>query len=491
MTTWPPANIAAIRAYQQTRLALYRTGEAADSTTIGQVVKERSLGWGAVRTKETHLLPGNGTSDSNSTVLPLPAAIASAMSRLLFGETLGLTGDDASLDRLRLILDTAKWDTRLSEAGEIASAAGDVYLLAAWDAGDRLMAIPTIVHPDRVVPVFKWGRLAEGTAIETEYRVGRDTYVHLERHYRGRINHTLHKRKDDGTLGTPAPFETIDALAGIAKAVDEAGDIETGTDRLLIVHVPNAVPNRRFAGDPVGAHLGRSDFDCMDDAFAAVVENDGSLRRDTRHGQSRILADADALEPGKPGEGGAINLDREVFVGLAAGADADAKRILEAIQFNIRVTEHREVRRYWLDAIMLSLGIGPSALGIADAAMGLTATEIASRDQATRNTREERTRLWTPALSEFYTTLLELDRAAFAGPGAGDGVGVVFPPAAVPTIMEVAGEIQALMLAQAITIRTAIKKANPDWNDEQIDEEYALKMAEDGRLVPDLGLIPE
>lgn len=488
--TWPPSGMDVIRSAQNGYESLYRGGAPSGTVTPGTTTtRETAFAGGIVKKTETTVVPGEGKSPEGQIVVPLPATISRAKSRLLFGEALSVTAAETSKARLTEILTTAAWDSALSGAAELCSALGDIYLSVAWDDGDRPMVIPRVLHPSKIHPTFRWKRLTKATVETVLPPVSHDPGVvwrHLEHHLPGRIVHELWRGRTD-KKGSLRHLDEHPSTAGLAPFVDADMAIATGSERLTIKHVPNALPSTEFPGHEVGENLGRSDYCSLEGLFWAHNEANRGLLRDERHGRSRIVVSEDMLE-GK--DGNALPLDREIFVGLGAGANADDV-LFQHTQGEIRLDAHVGMSNHYRDQILQAVGLGAQALGLGDGSVGQTATEIIARDAITRQTREEATRIWTPALSDFYTMLLEVDKAKFGGPGPGpDGVAVEFPPAATPSIEERARTVQAIVAANACSIRQAVTILHPDWTPEQVTDEVNEIRADNGMAVDDPGAFP-
>ena len=430
------------------------------------------VGWGS------RMLWGNPPTGSRDTRihLPLAADIAASSADLLFAEELTIDwGEDkATAERMEQVLDGIGWTTLLSEAGEICAALGGVYLRAGWDTELADHPLASVVHADAAIPTFSFGILQELTLWHAE-DVNTTTYRHTETHVPGRITHQLWKGSS-GSLGKLVPLTEHPMTAGLVGSLDGSDWINTGTTALTAAYIPNIRPVPLWRHIPSAQYLGRSDWGAagVDGLFDALDETWTSWMRDIRHGRSRILAATSVLKNDGPGQGAYFDLDQEIYEGLRVplGEDPTISKLIQPQQFAIRVEEHSRTIKELTTAAVNSCGYSGSTFGL-DTDVAKTATEVGAVRGRTRDTREKKTRYWTPALERFLFALMEVDRVHFGQPQR-EQPRVAFPPFASPTQLELAQTAQALKAAQAASTKTLVQMVHPDWDEDQVDEEVLL-----------------
>lgn len=415
--------------------------------------------------------------------LPLAADIASASSDLLFGQELPITFPDAAQaaqDRMNYILEGNGWQSLLSEAGEISAALGGTYLRAGWDHDVADHALITIVDADGAIPTFAYGHLREVTFWTVTDKRGHLVWRHLETHKPGVIEHSLWEGTKD-KLGRRIPLTESPVTEGLAPSLVDGDRILTGITQLTAEYIPNIRPVPIWRDIRQARYLGRSDYGSQGVAtfFNALDEAWTSWMRDLRHARSRIFAARSVLEGSRPGGGAYFDSDREIYesVNLPPGEDPSIDKLLSAQQFTIRVEEHSRTIKEATLAAVSACGYSGSTFGL-DNEVAKTATEVGAVRQRTTETREKKTRYWTPGVERFLRMIAELDQVQFHGGTGGTDVKVEFPPTSTPSQLELAQTAVAMRGAQAASTKTLVELLHPDWEKTQVDEEVALIQGE-------------
>lgn len=494
---WPPEELAHLLKPVQTWAAWYEgdPDKLADLYSGTSAVIRPSQLSGGVVGRVARWFWGqpqqNGQQRSKSHI-PIARDIAKGSSVLLFGEELQLDltiGKDAAgkpveADGTRLmeILDGNRWQSLLPEAAEFCAALGGVYLRCGWDDSVAAYPLISIVQPDGAVPTFRWGRLSEVTFWQEARRQGADVWRHFETHRPGHIEHQLFMGGPN-SLGTVVPLDESDQTRGLQ--VNAESRIETGTERLTACYVPNMRPAPMWRNDPVGRNLGVSDFAGIEPLMDELDEAWSNLRREDRLNKTRIMAASALLESNGPGAGAMFDVDREVFVGLQAPADVPGLAITTS-PTTLTVADRLSRIDTLARNIYSDAGYSPATFGM-EGDVGVTATEVAARERRTMNTREVKTRYWTPALEDFLHAVTEVDKHVF-GKGTPIRPRIAFPASVSPTIAEVGQTAQMLRNAQAASIETLVKMVHPDWDDTQVAEEVARIVAENAMTAPTITL---
>lgn len=424
------------------------------------------------------------TPGEQRTKVHVPAAgrLATLSADVLFGDPLILkAAPGAAQDDTQARLDAYAVDglqNVLRSAAEVAAAFGGVYLRACWDTDVADAPFTTFVQPDAAVPEWVHGRLRAVTFWRDVHVEDSTVWRHLERHEPGAIMHGLYEGTRE-ELGRRVPLTEHHTTAPIAAALTDGDTIVTGVPSLTASYIPNMTPNR-WTRRPDAAHHGRSDFDGIETLFDSLDETWSSLMRDIRLGKARLVVNSAVLESAGPGQGGVLDLDREVLMPLRLGpGGASDGTGLTMAQFAIRTAEHLETARALVEQIVGAAGYALMSYAGSGDAPAATATEVASRERATHVTRGKKIDLWRPAITAHLRTLLAIDAAVFgATVNAADRPTVEFTPAVSADPSAVARELVDLSAAGAISTVEKVRRRQPQWTDEQVAEEAARIAAE-------------
>ena len=499
---WPPANFQkAYEAYE-----VFDAWYTSDTEALGYLysvnrLQKRTSVWGQVaRFFWGTPTPMTTTQRPTKMHVPVAAEVSRMSSQVLFGEMPTVhfgdeDGDDddkgltsaagkAVTERLVELLDDQAHACLLAGA-EYASAHGGVFLRVMWD----LDVVPdrpflTYVAADSAVPDFRWGRLT-GVTFWRELAPldGRNvSYTLLERHEKGRIEWGLYQAGERGQLGTRVPLAEHPDAANLAGVVDSDSGIETGSDLLTAVYIPNIGPNGRWRKDPGAGDLGRSDYAGVEDLFDQLDEAYTSWMRDIRLGKARIIIPKGLIQTGAPGQGGIFNADQEIFTETGeqvgslnpAATGGSVESFITMFQPNIRWQEHMQTVVHLLARIYAACGFSPQSFGDAGE-VAVTATEVTAREKLTVLTRGAKILYWRPQLRALFAALLDVDKFVFNGPGRGQDAlpDLEWADAAGTDPKVLADTLQALALAEAASTRTKVEMLHPDWDAEQIDAEVA------------------
>lgn len=434
--------------------------------------------------------PAAGEADRKLHV-PIASDLAQASADLLFSEPATITADDErAQQRLDLIADDS-FHHVLTGAAETAAALGGVYLRAAWDASLRGNVFATKVDADRAIPEFMWGVLQAVTFWNVVGQEGQVIWRHLERHETdddgvGIIVHGLYQGTH-GDLGRPMSLADHTATADLAGIVDERSAISTQSEGLAVEYIPNQIPNRAWRKDPIGAYLGRSDFDGVCEHMDALDESMSSWMRDVRQGKARLIVPNSMLQSMGAGNGAGFDMDQELFSGVnaAPGSVADAKLTMEQVQFKIRTQEHKDTFDQILSTVYRTAGYSAGTFGESTEGGMMTATEVIARERRSFLTRDRKIRSFKPALQRFLTKCLLMDAAIFGGGVPADVlVDVAFGDSIQDPESIRAQNAQLLFTGQSGSTMTRVRIMHPDWDELKVGEEAAMIRAENG--LPDL-----
>lgn len=420
--------------------------------------------------------------------VPAAADLATLASDLVFaeppevrlespGET-KLRRDGKAQTRLDLIANGDEAHATFNQMGELKSALGAVALVTRWDTevADHVWLEPSAA--DVIIPTFRMGRLVECT-MWSEYVKGSVYYRHLEHHAVGMIEHALFAGSADN-LGRRVPLAEIPETETYAAIVDADSRILTNIDRLTAVYNKN-MPTAAWRKKGVLASTGRSDFAQLHSLFDWLDETFSSWMRDLRLGAGKILVPDAALDYGIVGQGASFDSGREIFAGLNMPGEP-GKIAFDKVQFNIRVEEHEKTAFGIYREILRKAGFSESAWGDYAGERQQTATEVDAKDKASERTRDKKILQERVAIGRAASVALEIDGLVFPGKGGGrfDQPTVIFPDVSQEDPEKLARTLTLLDTAAAVSLEQKVRRANPDWEDDAIDEEVAKIRAERG-----------
>lgn len=413
--------------------------------------------------------------------IPLPADLAATSANLLFSEPPKIVTENATAaPRIEELVEDG-FSALLLNAAEAASALGDIYLRPVIDeeVAERRAFLAT-VHADGAIPVLRWGKLIEVT-FWTCVEVNGATYLRLLEHHdvvdgAGRITYALF-RGTATELGTRVELASHDETQHLVDLVDAAGIQPTGLDRLDVVRVPNAGPQRRWRTSGSLKYLGRSDFDGNELIFDQIDETWTSWMRDLRLAKARLTVPDYMLQSQGAGAGAVWDPDREIYSALTMLPGQTTGTGITASQFAIRHVEHKATAEALVQVAMRHAGLSSQTLGD-EGDVAVTATEAQARERMTFVTRGNRIQTWRPAIADAVELLLTVEHVKFAGP---DPVrpNIEFGDSVSESPEATARIAQLLSAAAAASTKTLVQLVHPDWDKKQVDDE--VQLIEDGK----------
>jgi len=375
--------------------------------------------------------------------------------------------------------------SRLSEAADVCSGIGGVYLKADWDESISAdYPIINIAQPDNAVPEFTFGFLRACTFWRALSSDGDRVLRLLERHEPGVILSGLYSGTRD-TLGQSVSLELHPDSAGILPVV------VTGIDRLACVYIPNTRPNRRRRGCP----LGQADTSGMESLMNSLDYCYTSLLRDIRVGLGRIMAPAEYFETDTNGTW-AFDEFREAYLKLdAMPGSAGMTSDITVSQFAIRTQEHLDAAQGFLRQIYSGASYSPQSFGLDLAGQAESGTALRVRERKSIQTTSKKGDYWGAAVNYIVNVAMDIARAQF-GARLGDyEARVELQDSVEGDITTIAQSVEYLKRAEAASVRTRIKMVHPDWELPEIELEAERIEAESGMLVPSfesqIGAVPD
>ena len=483
-TVWPPADLAPITA----DLAEADAWWSGDPARLAQHYGRDT---GANSRRRFWAKPQPTGTKLDRIHLPIAGDIAAVGADLLFGDDLVVTvpgAHDTQADpqavaaeqRLTELIDQAGLATQLLEGAEVCGGLGGVYLRPAWDPAVANHPMLDVVHADRAVPEWRWGRLVAVTFWRELAREGQTIWRYLERYEPGWILHGLYAGDRD-RLGVRLPLTKRPETADLEDEINLGAVL--GDDHLMLSrYVPNARPNRRRRGRPEG----RPDTAGLEPLMDALDETWTSWVRDIRLGKARLIVPDEFLDRSGRGQGASFDTDREIFSPLSMDPSDVSAAGITPVQFAIRTQEHADTAKALVEQIITMAQYSPQTFGL-DGTAAATATEIRAREAKTLRTTNRKRRYWTPALTDVAEMLLLIDRRVFNGQAEPVRPAIAWPELAMEDPHRLAETLTLLKGAQAASIETRVRMAQPDLDQDAVAAEVGRIMAEEAIVADPTG----
>ena len=467
--------------YRQKYYRQYIAAYSGDRAELRQT-SERGMFWARAGKAKVHV--------------PIAADIAATSSDLLFAEEPMFTCyDEATEDnesdqqhRLDDLVEKNNVHGKLNEAGESASALGDVYLKLNWWPDRIPFPVLSVVQGDSA-----WGEFMLGLLICVHFfsvlrhDTGTDTVYRLyERYEKGRISAAVFKGSVND-LGAMLPESVLNDFGFEAEIV-------APIDEMLAVHVPNMRPNRSYRD----SNLGRSDFDELRSLMDSLDETYSSWMRDIRLAKARLIVPAEYLrrKPADMFNGDnkyTYEFDEDVETLVALDIDPDrAGAGITSSQFAIRAAEHASTCLDIMRNIVSIAGYAPQSFGMDIEGLAQSGTALHIREKKSYNTRGKKQTYWKSPLEQIMTAMIHLDATLFPGMGSDmdDQVKVRFADSMSSDLSTMSSALQMLNSAAAVSTELKIQMLHPDWTQKQVAEEVDRVKRENGLAMdePDVSL---
>lgn len=497
-TAWPPAELAPILDKYREYDAWMSNNTAALSEIYAKNTAGRMGAWQKVRTWFLGAKPSE-QAENNGLHVSLAQEITRTSANLLYSEPAQALavpptegGDvDKTQERLDLIAGPA-FEQMMIGAAEVSSGLGGTFLRVVWDKTTRDHAFVSRVDPDMAWPEFRWGQLHAVTFWRTVHTENSTVWRHLERHEVdaqgiGVVVHGLYMGTVDN-LGTVKPFDEQEATAWLAKPgmveyLTDGNTVSTLTPGLGAVYAPNILPSTLWRHDLLGANLGRSDLEGVEQKLDALDELYSAWLRDIRLGKGRLIVPESFLQDFGAGEGAGFDTDKTLFtpVRTPPGSAATASMNLEMVQFEIRTEDFLKAIDHFRRIILAAAGYSPSTFGLTDDGSAMTATEVAARQSLSFTTRKRKILGLKPAMETILTKALAVDAVIFPGGAQALPVTVEFPDGVQDDPKAISEQNQLDYNSQSASIEERVRKRSPDWDDDKVNEEVA-RIKEDFNL---------
>jgi len=408
--------------------------------------------------------------------IPIANDIARTSSRLLFAEHPKITlasEDQTTSDRLEELLENAAVYAKLSEAAETCSALGGVFLKVNWDKSLADYPFLSVAQADNAIPEFKFGMLVRCLFHKVVKKDGNVLFTLVERHEPGYIINELW-RGTSGDLGIQVE------LSALAETATEPGVIETGIPGLACVYVPNMRPNPRFRG----LDIGQADLCNLEGMMDSLDQAWSSWIRDIHLGLGRIMADQAFFKTDLAGNW-QFDLQREAYLGLNSISGPGAlKDQIVVNQFNIRAEEHEKTILNLMRQIFGMAGYAPQTFGLDLEGSPVSGYALKTMERKSILTAGAKADYWGPAIADILYVLLQVDKLQFGGLGTPERPVVEMQDSVANDELQEAQSVELFRRAQAMSIESAIRRVNPDLNDDGVNAELQRIQDEQGLGVP-------
>jgi A118 family predicted phage portal protein len=420
--------------------------------------------------------------------VPVAADVAAASADLLFGEAPTLTIPEAhqanasseakaAEDRLGVIVEDNDIIPALLEGAEVCAGIGGIYLRPVWDQQVADFPMLDIVHADRSIPEFRFGVLTAVTFWTVLHDDNNVVVRHLERHESGVILHGLYVG-DDSTLGAKVPLTADAATAELEDVVQ----LPAAINGLAVRYVPNVLPNRKHRRWPVG----RADTSGSETLMDAIDETFTSWLRDIRVGQARIVVPSEFMDRAGRGAGATFDGDREVFTTLDIDPNHMANAGITPVEFIIRHEAHLATSLALFDRIVTTAGYSPQTFGLHIEGAAESGTALRVREGRTLRTKSRKERYFDQAVADVGEIMLIIDREVLGHsdtqvmrPRLGFADSLINDPS------ELAQTIDLLARANAVSIETRVRMAQPDLDEPEVIAEVRRIRDDQGLNLPD------
>jgi A118 family predicted phage portal protein len=487
---WPPKELTNILP----RLQSYSAWYSNETATLSSIYAQSTSRPGLLERIRTWFVgaKASGNQDLSTIHISLAQEICRTSANLLFAEPPSAvidveegTAEDkvtAAQERLDLITGP-EFEQTIVAGAEISAALGGVFLRATWDKATAEHVFITKVDADMAWPVFRWGRLHTVTFWRTVKIQGQQVTRHLEHHWKdadgvGMVSHGLYVGTAD-KLGQRTTFDADEATAWLAapgnvELLIDGDTLSTLTPGLAVEYAPNIAPSALWRNDSVGAHLGRSDLEGIEQKLDALDELYSSWLRDIRLGKGRLIVGESMLQDLGAGKGAGFDLDTSIFTPVKAAPSSmgDSKMAIEQVQFEIRTEDFLSAIDHFRRIIITAAGYSPATFGMQDSSgAAVTATEVAAKAQTSYTTRKRKILGLKPAMERILTKALAVDSTIFSTGVTPYPVRVDFTDGVADDAEAVARQNQLDYNSQSASIEERVKRRNPDWDQTAVDEE--------------------
>lgn len=425
---------------------------------------------------------GRAIKNKNNIVIhvPIAADLAETSSNFLFSESPRIKVLEANEANASSIYKTTQEEldnmllesmfySKILEAAETCAGIGGIYIKIAWDQEISEYPIPVVEQADKAIPEFKFGILQAVTFwknIKIDKK-GNRVYRLLERYEKGLISYTLYEGSSD-RLGNKIDLKVLE------ETKDLPDTIET-VDELLVVYIPNILPNRLDRN----ACLGRSDYLGIEMLMDSLDQVYSSWMKDIVLAQGRILLPESWF---KKQEGVMkFNVDKSIYVQLDIDPVSVNGEKVTAQQFDIRAEQFEKTSLNLLERIITSAGYSPQTFGLNIEGRAESGTALSMRERKSFSTKNKKEQYWGSAIKRLVQLMLLVYSEELGGNvEVNSSVNIEFSDAVSNNMNELSTSVKMLADAIAISTETKVRMLHDDWDEEQVLQEVEKIKEENG-----------
>lgn len=415
--------------------------------------------------------------------VPIAADISSLSADLLFSEPPSIKIAEAheqkasqvykdSQEVLNQMFDDSGFYRKILECGETCSAMGGGYIKLSWDSEISPYPIPVVEQVDNAIPEFKFGVLTEVTFWSIVCGDGTEK-VH-------RLLETYHR---DGSITYKLYFGTSSNLGKEMdlKSLDETADyqdITTNVPDLLVVYIPNMLPNRLDRN----SNCGRSDYSGIEGLMDSLDETYSAWMRDVTIAQGKIMIPQEYLSKSEDGTF-RYNMDRLVYTKLDVDPVSEDSKITP-IQFDIRANDFNTTCLNLLDRIISSAGYSPQSMGLQIEGLAQSGTALNVRERKSFITKNKKESYWEPAIKRITKLMILVYKLELEGIIEADvDITTSFSDSLSNDISETSSALQQISAAMAASTEVKVRMLHTDWSEDEIEAEVQ-KIKDENALNP-------
>lgn len=411
--------------------------------------------------------------------VPIASDISATSANLLFGEQPVIRISEAqeknasasakaTQERLDYLLNKGEVYNKLIESAESASALGGVFLKPNWDTDFIDIPIIDIVQVDNALPYFRWGLLESVLFHKTILEDKNKIFRLCEYHEKGKYYNALYVGSEDN-------FGKRISLQYLPQTAELEDEVKTGINDIMVRYIPNIKPNRMIRG----SGLGNSDYQGNEGLFDSIDQVYTSWIKEIKLGQARIIVPEQWLERTN-GEFN-FNVNKEIFTALDIDPLSAKGQGINQVQFDLRVDEHKTTVEQLIMQAVSDAGYSPQTFGININGANESGTALNIRERKSSITRGKKQIFFRQALQDILQMLLIIDKAIFKTPGIEPLTpSVEFQDSLEFNLEQTSTTIEMLNRAQAISTKTKVQMAHPNWSAEEIETEVLAILQETG-----------
>lgn len=417
---------------------------------------------------------GMGGGSNSYIVTPWARRLSLTAAHLILGEPARiLAADENDQARVQELIALNDFNARARAAAYIASSEGGVYgKVSSAPSTPKSRKGPTIqfVSERRVIPTFaNVDELVAATIVHEwkEKEHSSTIYRLLEIHEPGVIKYELYQGSNS-ELGTKLALAASDRTAALP---DEQA---TGIDDALLV---TYIPNDRTVDSPFGV----SDYRGLETLFLALNETATSAEDQQRLLRKRLIMDESLQTKGE-------FVDEEIVWVNQRHTQDGSSPILQPTPGDWKAGEHVAWQNSLLDLTLTLAGISPQSLGRDLDGGSASGVALKLKMAHTNSVMEAKASYFEAGIAEMFALAARLDSITI---GNGENVKPAYPwtnvegpfsvelsDGAFVDETETADVVTKSVAAGVMSRREAIKRLNPEWEDDQVAEEEARLDAE-------------